>query len=285
MPERTWFSMVIYADVLLFLNTVVTYFLLLSVCAVAHIHRRFWRLLLGSVAGGISAFAVLLPDLGLFAVPFKFAIAAVIVLITFSYHSAKRFFKLTALFFAVSFLYSGAMLCIWLLLKPDSMIINNTAVYLNISPLLLILLTTVCYLIIKLVCALMRKTKKENELFTVEVFAGGKSAQFTALLDTGNNLTDLYTGDPVIIAQESAVKAVFPKGEVENAAGFRLLPYKAVGKSGVLPAFRPDKVKITGETGEKITEKMTVAVTDSKMDSEYKGLLCRSACGIMEDEQ
>ena len=106
MPERTWFSMVIYADVLLFLNTVVTYFLLLSVCAVAHVHRRFWRLLLGSVAGGISAFAVLLPDLGLFAVPFKFAIAAVIVLITFSYHSAKRFFKLTALFFAVSFLYS-----------------------------------------------------------------------------------------------------------------------------------------------------------------------------------
>ncbi len=88
----------------------------------------------------------------------------------------------------------------------------------------------------------------------------GRRVVLTALVDTGNTLTDPATGRPVMVAEGEKVSALFPAGKAPAAAELRdpvaavtrsrrtagaercrLLPYQAVGvECGMLLALRLD---------------------------------------------
>ena len=92
----------------------------------------------------------------------------------------------------------------------------------------------------------------------------GRQAAFTALLDSGNQLSDPLSGCPVMLACPQALGPLFPgqeallalpAAELLSLAGqlpelrgrFRLLPYRAVGSQGLLAAFRPDDLQVDGQ--------------------------------------
>ena len=109
-----------------------------------------------------------------------------------------------------------------------------------------------------------RRAKAANrEVRTVTVMLAGRSVTLKALRDSGNDLHDPVSGLPAAVVERAAVLPLFPALHAlpddavqtlealsalpECTGRVVLLPYRAVGVAGaLLPAFRPDSVRIDG---------------------------------------
>lgn len=99
-----------------------------------------------------------------------------------------------------------------------------------------------------------------REYVPLELHYGEKSLDLIALRDSGNTLRDPITGEQVLIIGSEAAAALTGLTEAQLASpmetlarrpmrGLRLIPYRAVGRSGgMLLALRLDKVKIGSRT-------------------------------------
>ena len=104
--------------------------------------------------------------------------------------------------------------------------------------------------------------------------------ELTALRDSGNSLTDPFTGEPVLVAQYDAVKKLLPCALPRPAdpaapmtrlqaqgVGCRLIPYHALGSSGMLLAVRCDRVTVGGKAAGSL-----VAIAPDRLGSTYQAL-------------
>ena len=62
---------VIYVDVLIFLNTIITFIILLTTVEISGVSPKTFRLLTGSLLGGIFSLIILAPEMNVF---FVFAV-------------------------------------------------------------------------------------------------------------------------------------------------------------------------------------------------------------------
>ena len=112
-----------------------------------------------------------------------------------------------------------------------------------------------------------RSGKGLKELVPAVLTLDGRRVALTALVDTGNTLTDPATGRPVMVAEGETLSPLFPPGtgpgpeDLRDPAGglarlgegplrgrLRLLPYRAVGVDrGLLLAVRVDRARVGGE--------------------------------------
>ena len=140
--------MVVYADILILINFIVDYFLLLITSHFLHKHTKLWRLVLGSAVGGVFSLYIFLPQVNfLLQTAVHILMCAAICFATFKINEIKDFLRCVSTLFAVNFAYSGAMIAVWLLFKPNGMVINNSIVYFNISPIFLIAFSVLGYFI------------------------------------------------------------------------------------------------------------------------------------------
>ncbi|MBR1456713.1 MAG: sigma-E processing peptidase SpoIIGA, partial [Oscillospiraceae bacterium] len=127
----------------------------------------------------------------------------------------------------------------------------------------LLLAFALCYAALRLVFRFRAKAAGRT-LVPVSAALLGRQAHFTALLDTGSSLLDPLSGERVLVACPHALRPIFrehtelfdalPPVELLEAAAripelrgrLRLLPYSALGGSGLLPVFRPDSLTVEG---------------------------------------
>ena len=170
------------------------------------------------------------------------------------------------------------------------MIIKNDIVYFDVSPLLLICTSAVCYVLLMLLKKHFSKDEGTSLEYTVEITINGQTSSLKGFLDTGNMLYDCFSECPVIIAKKKYIhnSAIpnfsFAGGEKglkqldgsvnlpENLKGFRLIPYCVVGSKGVLPAFKPDGVVISDGKTEYKPDCCLVALSDEQT-GEWEALL------------
>ena len=253
---------VVYIDVLFTVNLIIDYFLLRASAAALHRQENRLRMLGGAAIGALYASLVFFPGMNfLDTAVLKFAVSLVIVAAAFRWKGPKIFFLLTAVFYALSFLFGGAMFALYMFVAPPGLDVRNGAVYLDISPLVLIVSAAAFYIVITLASRLGGRSGAAKELYTLRIEAGGRSARLKALLDTGDSLSDAVSGMPVIVAEYAGVAALMPPGvrrAFEGGAAdvsaisrsewtdrFRMIPYGSLGGSGgLLPAFRADGVRV-----------------------------------------
>lgn len=162
---------------------------------------------------------------------------------------------------------------------------SNLVIYFNMSPVILVVCTGICYLIINFVSYFISKSIKEHHIYQIELTYQNQMVVTNALLDTGNSLRDLYSGDPVIILENTLAEKLLkvPVASMgESVQGYRLIPYSVVSQKGFLQAFRPDKVVIKTE---KVTKeiKATIAVSETAVHDQYKALLSKDINEMLED--
>ena len=87
-------------------------------------------------------------------------------------------------------------------------------------------------------CARLQSRRASAETVTVQITSLGHTAVLEALIDTGNRLREPLSGQPVVIAGESALRSILP------ARGYRAVAYGSVGGDGTLRCFRPSAVHI-----------------------------------------
>ncbi|MBR1824331.1 MAG: sigma-E processing peptidase SpoIIGA [Ruminococcus sp.] len=229
---------IIYADVLIILNIYVNFFLLRTTARVTHSPLRNFRCIAASVYGSLFSLTILLPSLGAaLNIAIKAAAAVTVVLFGFGFHGLKRLLTDTAAFFASNFVLAGAVYAVYSWFKPDFIRFNNTYFYIDFSLLILIFTTSAMYLAVCIARLFIDREIGGDYMITVRY--GRNTARFRGLPDTGNVLTDFFTGCPVIICDKSKFADIseFPKR-------IRLIPFSTVSESGLLPVFRPDEVMI-----------------------------------------
>ena len=195
--------LIVYADILVFLNTLVDYFLLLATAKISHERLKTFRAVLASFLGGLSSFYIFLPEQKtILEFLYKLAVAFCISAVGFKFKSIKQYFKNTGVFFLVTCAYAGVMFAFWVIFKPYGMVINNSVVYFHISPIVLVACTVAGYIVFSVLWRIFQKSARFSEMCDVTVFANGKSVKLQAIADTGNSIEDIFEKSDVIIAEK-----------------------------------------------------------------------------------
>ena len=229
----------IYADVLIILNIYVNFFLLRTTARVTHSPLRTIRCIAASVYGSIFSLMILLPELEPWLNTAIKAVAAVtVVLLGFGFNSWKRLLADTCAFFGANFILAGAVYAVYSWLKPDFMQFNNTYIYIDFSLLILIITTSAMYLAVCIIRFFIDRNISGD--YRVTVRFGKDIVSLKGLADTGNVLTDYFTGCPVIICSKEYFSGLSPK--------IRLIPFSTISDCSLIPVFRPDEVIIENIT-------------------------------------
>lgn len=277
------------------MNIFINYFLLLSVSKILNLTLIRKKLILSAFVGAIYSLIILLPPVNwALSLLIKLAMSASIVILAFKWISLKLFLKTFLTFYGVNFLFGGIIFFIWYFVTPNGIFINNDMIYLNLSPIFLVLATFVSYLAIRLI----HKTVGRQDILVqtncdVLIEFEEKSVILKAKVDTGNTLKEPFSGLPVIVAQCKFVEAILPARlkeylcvsnansaakdmqsfEVPRFTDFRLIPFKTISGNGLLPAFKATRIKVLSKT-QNISKDAYVAICSEKIfNNEYQALI------------
>ena len=276
---------VIYVDVLIFLNTVITFFLLITIKRFTCVKTSAPRLMIASAVGGVYSLILLAPKLNFFVMLLaKSAMGVSIVYIAFRSKKTFQLIKCIALFLIFSFLYAGVVFSVQSIFNTNYIIVKNGSVYFNVTVYSLIIISAFVYCAIWILQNKIFRIRNDDMIYDVVIHFAGREISVRALMDTGNSLRDIYTNQPVIILNEKQAKTltlqtIGPTPELLETAKkaglpLRILPVHALSGNTLLPAFTADRAEIIGENTRKTFKSVCVAVTNDQMGlDKYQALI------------
>lgn len=241
----------IYLDVLIVLNIYVNFFLLKATARFTHVSLKISRCVVSSVVGSFFSLTILMPIKNFFlTLLIKLAAAAVITAITFGIKDRKNFIKLLIYFYIINFIFAGIIGFLYTTFSPSFMAFNNSYFYVDFSLISLVVFTAIAYFGVALVRRLMDRRSDTSKKYDIYIKYKEKEIRLEALADTGNSLTDSFTGKPVVICRQNAFGfdedfSFMNPQEIFETYGFRMLPYSTIGNAGLIPVFSPDEIVIT----------------------------------------
>lgn len=279
----------IYLDVLLAVNLFIDFVLLESTARLLRLPHKRWRVVAGAAAGAASCCIILVPLSAVWLAIFKLAAAAVLIRTAFAWRGVLPYIKQLVVFFVLSTVFAGVAMALFVFAAPVGLYVIGGVVYYDVSPLMLTALTVLSYGIIRLWDRFTRKREPVGRDYRLRATLAGRTVELRALYDSGNGLTEPFSGAPVAVAAYKSVEPLLSlslretmRGLLEGApdtgaamqAGLRLVPYQSVGGTGLLPAFRPDALGILPENGpERAVTGAYVAVCDTLGRGDYEVLV------------
>lgn len=256
-------EMVVYADILMIVNFIVDYFLLGLTELLLKRRSKLWRRLTGAAVGAVSSLYIFLPQSAfVLEILIRLAISGTITLCAFGLKNLKEFLRASVCFFAVTFLYAGAMMALWLLFRPHGMVINNSVVYFDVSPLFLIAFSVIGYFVSAIIRLFLGKKGTSAKCATVTLAVDEKQVTLEAMVDSGNSLTDAFGLSEVIISDNKTANRLL--GDLQSefcARRYRALPCGTVSSMDILDGYRLDRAEISFEGITKKIEKPILAVS------------------------
>ncbi len=252
----------IYIDVLIVLNIYVNYFLLKTTAKITSSPLKTARCIFASFYGSLFSLLILAPELP-FAVTLtiKLISAVTIVAVAFGIHGKSRIIKNTVAFFSANFIFAGAIYAVYSWLKPQFMHFSNSYFYIDFSLLLLVISTAVLYFIVCIFKRFSDISPEFADCYKIIIRYKDKIFTYDGLADTGNSLTDFFSGKPVIICGKNNFDGCKIK--------FRLIPYSTISENSLIPVFSPDEIVIVN----KITEdKKTVDAVIGLVENNGKAI-------------
>lgn len=261
--------MAVYADILMLVNFIVDYFLILLTALALHKKPRLRRVLLGAAAGGISSLYIFLPKtVFLLETAVHIAICCIMCAISFGIHGAKDFFRNAAVLFLVNFAYSGAMIAVWYLFKPNGMVIKNSVIYFDISPIFLIAFSVLGYFIVTVLRRILKKTFPQSIKCEITVYCGDKKLCLCGIADTGNSLCDPFGMSQIFITEKRVVDMLLgaDKSTDECAQRYRTVPCNTVTGARLLDGYRVDRAEINYNKRKFLFKNPVLAVSHTPLD-------------------
>lgn len=289
--------MYVYAEYLVLENFIINFIILYVTKRFTRTETTRFRLIIASLIGAVYTLVVFYPELS-FMVNFtmKLSVSILIVIIAFNPATIKKFLKLFATFYIVSFVFAGSALALFYLTDVDSYI-GKGIFYIKDFPIkILVFAIVTSWILIKYTWSYIHeKISKDKILVPITILLKDREVHITALVDTGNSLKDPLTDTPVIIVQFSAIKNILPDKtrkifemyDVNNLGlvstllydsrhevKFRVIPFKSIGReNGILLGFKPDKVILKDE--DKAITDIIVGIYNNNLsnDDKYEALL------------
>ena len=269
----------IHIDILFAVNTLPDAALLCATGYLSGAAVRFRRIFPAALIGGLAATASAFMSGPFSRIPLLAASALGMSAIAFGTDTTAVCILRACLLYAVSCTHAGAV-------SAFSGFSGAT----RILPFAAILFGAAAVMLFaSLFRSVVSDVRQKNLLHSVHIVCGEKCADLPVLSDTGHTLRSPLTNHPVLIVTLDSLSPLIPTAmlpEIErNRAdapallqlfqeiGFHsltLIPYHAVGISGLLCAFLPDSIQCDGNPTD-----MMVAVTDTMLSESgtYSGLM------------
>lgn len=293
--------MYIYAEYLLIENFIINYIILYVTKRFTRTDTHIVRIILSSLVGALYTLIVFIPKLQFMANFIgKISISIILIILAFNPNKLKKFIRLFATFYTVSFVFAGGSFALFYLTNSKVYFGEGIFYIKNISgfkPSILIIGIIISAIFYKIASQyIYGKINKENMYVNLTVELQDKKARFKGLVDTGNSLMDPITNIPVIIVEFSAIKELLPSSiqeiftinneddlniiskvmyKSDEMIKFRLIPFKSIGKdNGMLLGFKPDGVIIENNEDKQISD-IVIGIYNNHLtsDSDYVALL------------
>lgn len=243
-------DMSVYLDTLVIVNTYIGW-LIISLCArLAHLGASGKRRAAGAFLSGLTSLIIVMPS----GTPFLKLAAAMLKLISCPLiafaafykkgMSLKRYLFSTLCLTMSTMALGGAVYLIQMTMSTDIIYINNYSFYFDISLSTLIFLTGLVYIIMLILSHFFSRESDEARSYTVGFTVRDKSYILEGISDTGNTVTDLFSGKRVVICQGF-------EHPPPSSYGMRVVPYSTVNGEGILYAFSPDSIYIENDAGQR----------------------------------
>lgn len=268
-------KIIVYADILIVLNLIVNYFLLLAAAKLLKIQIKTLRIVLSSLIGAVSSLYIFLPPAPVWVeLIFKISLCLIMSAVCFGVKNSKFFIKAVFLLFSVTCAYAGIMMAVWHIFKPSGMVINNSVVYFDISPLVLVGSSAAVYFLFVILNFALQKNCVTAEECEISLNAKGNSVEFKAILDSGNSLVDIFGKSEIIIADRTVSEELFKNiSEEELSPRFRMIPCNTVSGSDLLKGYRLDKALVYSKEKSITLEKPILAISKTPLNDGYKGIV------------
>ncbi len=268
-------TLIVYADVLVFVNSIVDYFLLLLTARLNKVMYKNFRLILGAVFGGLTSLYIFVSAKSVIIDFFiKLTFCIFMILISFGFINLKFFLGNVVCLLSATFLYAGAILAIWQVFKSPKIFINNSTVYYDVSITFLIFSTVLIYLVITVSGALFKRNAIAAEKCKIVLKVRNFELNLTAIYDTGNSLCDLFGDKEIVLTDENNFKKLtesFDESELKKR--FRVMPCKTVNGSSVLKGIRCDSMIIVKNKKEYVFKNPILFLSDTPFEDDFNAIL------------
>ncbi|MEA4921294.1 MAG: sigma-E processing peptidase SpoIIGA [Clostridiaceae bacterium] len=257
---------VIYLDVLFLINFIIDYLLLGLTGDLRGNYSSPFRLLFAAAFGGaMSVILFFAPEINLLMLAAKPICCALMVFAAYGFEGRRRFLGDCAMLCALSFAFSGGIFALSELFPGGGGMVNNTAVYFNISIRLLVAGVAAAYFVMSI---FNRPGSYRHEKKTRSVKCGirGADAHFNAFEDTGNMMCDPVSRKKVIMVSPSIIRTSLDGAEQQLISGlsreniaqtfeklaaqypsvYGIAPFTSVGGNGLMITIKPEKLEIDG---------------------------------------
>lgn len=240
----------LYLDVLVLLNAGIGAAFLLAAGKLTRRRTSRWRLTLSALAAGGYSLILLLALPGWLLLLLQLPVSLGLVLLCYGWGGKRETLRLLLCYWGGNLLLGAVLSILDQWLKPLGAVNRGGIYYFPVQPLVLVLVTIGCYLVLWLV-GKFRKKPANRLRFRLQV--GEKQVEFTALVDTGNRLQDPITGRSVLVVQRQVLQDCLPptvldalsqgRPEQVTSADWQcrcgVLPIRTAGGTGLLGTFRP----------------------------------------------
>lgn len=270
---------------LLLVNFLAAYFLLLAAGMLSGQRAKFSRMVLGSGVAALSSLILFAPEQPyLIQLAYKVGTALAIAAVAFGWQNRRRWITAACWYASLNIALAGLVLLVILRTGTSLLQTGNLAVYLRVSPLLLVVLSGVCCLVAELGNRLFSHRNASSQTVGLELELGDSPIHLRAALDTGCHLKDPITCLPVLVVSFPDAKDRLPqpirdylaawfdgKSSEEPPAGtrLRLIPCCTASNRGLLPGLAIKNIGLITPNGILELGRSAVAFAPQSFGSEH----------------
>lgn len=264
--------MKIYADILIFENTIVDLFLLTITMQLIKHKVNLKKMILSALIGGIYTVVMFVPKLRIFTyLPFELLVAFFMIRISYGKTTVLNIAKIVVIFLLLTCMLSGV--CFWISTKQNIYIIGKTFTIKKNS----IKYIMIAVMIIYVICNRIINYIKERNFvsgfkYLLNFTVNDKEFKIYSFLDTGNELKEPVTNLPCILIEKNLVSDIDFNGKNSYA-----IPYNSIGYNGNLKGIRVNNIKISGKDNFKSEVDAIICPCNEKLskENEFNALLSR----------
>lgn len=260
--------MYIVLEYLLLENFIINYFTIYLTKILVKTDTKAIRMVIASIVASLYSLVFFYPSLIFLTKPFaKMIFSMIIIRISFNYSNIKLYFKQILGFYLVSFIFAGATIGIFFSSNNLTSILNKQINVFEGFPVKILILGVLGSVILSKVIFQYYNARiiRENYIADLNIVLNQEEIRIKVLLDTGNSLIDPFTNNKVLVVEYSSLKSYLPQlieallkaneefnyKEVEQLLNIlqkeinlNMIPFKSIGKSGLLFSFKPDYIII-----------------------------------------
>lgn len=298
--------MIVYVDLIFFMNFVIDGILLLATGWTRKIKMKGWRIAAGAAVGAMYVILMLFPETSiLFTLLFKFIFSVLMILVSFGMGQFQQFLRTMGAFYLVNFVAAGGILGIHYMLLSSGDVMNGIwythtgglSFELKLSlGFVLIALLLIVWFYLRVSKGAQRQAEVTQWITDLIVCLDEFEFNCKGLIDTGNRLYDPLTNTPVMVIEVEVMQSYIPESwvkRIQNAEveqifmdldktcfkgqeRIRLVPFRGINKGGqFMLAIKPDEVKVRYNEQWITTSKVLVGLNGGKLSSDgsYQAIL------------